>query len=159
MKNHCNLFHSKGCAECPEYKTSKSGKGKFFQNFQSIGCNFCATDDQVFKSRKALKEHKIFFHSMKCHSCRLGAVKENLKDLKECYEEKMQSNTPQENLNTLIEKVQKIQCNLPLGPQVRNKDLPTVKNQGKHDKNSNETQEKPINPNQYGSTQKYSRLR
>ena len=152
MKNHCNIFHSKGCTECPEYKTSKSGKGKFFQNFQSIGCNFCATDDQVFKSRKALKEHKIFFHSMKCHSCRLGAVKENLKDLKECYEEKMQNNKPQENLNTLIEKVQKIQCNLPLGPQVRNKDLPTVKNQGKHDKNSNETQEKPINPNQYGST-------
>ena len=47
MKNHCNLFHSKGCAECPEYKTSKSGKGKFFQNFQSVGCNFCAKDDQV----------------------------------------------------------------------------------------------------------------
>ena len=50
MKNHCNLFHSKGCAECPEYKTSKSGKGKFFQNFQSVGCNFCAKDDQALYS-------------------------------------------------------------------------------------------------------------
>ena len=81
MKKHCNLFHSKGCTECPEYKTSKSGKGKFFQNFQSVGCNFCATDDQVFKSKKALKEHKIFFHSLKCPSCRVGEVQENIPDM------------------------------------------------------------------------------
>ena len=137
MKNHCNLFHSKGCTECPEYKTSKSGKGKFFPNFQSVGCNFCATDDQVFQSKKALKEHKVFFHSLKCHSCRVGAVQENLKDLKEFYEEKLLYNKPQENLNNLIGKVQKIQCNMPLGPQVRPRDLPTgatVENQGKQDR-------------------------
>ena len=105
MKNHCDLFHSKGCTECPEYKTSKSGKGKFFQNFQSVGCNFCATDDQVFKSKKALKEHKIFFHSLKCHSCRVGAVQENLKDLKEYYEERLQNNTPPDSTAEVMKRL------------------------------------------------------
>ena len=38
-------------------------------------------------------------------------------------------------------------CNT-LGPQMKPRDLPSVENEGKHDKNSNGTQKRPINPNQ-----------
>ena len=76
--NHHNIFHSNGCVYCPKNENSGSIKRKNVT--QSFGCNLC-TNDITFKTDNELKEHRRIFHSLKCHSCRIGDAQKNIPDI------------------------------------------------------------------------------
>ena len=73
--HHNNLFHSNGCVFCP--KNEDYGSSMSSQIFR---CNLC-TNYITFKTDNELKEHRRSFHSLKCHSCRIGDAQKNIPDI------------------------------------------------------------------------------
>ena len=73
--SHHNLFHSNGCVYCP--KNEDYGSSMSSQTFR---CNLC-TNGITFKTDNELKEHRRIFHSLKCHSCRIGHAQKNIPDI------------------------------------------------------------------------------